>query len=226
MRHLKHPTQWERLKDILEKFEPPTSPELERKLKENTYHCRYTGKKVQSEAQLLEEFQKKRETMDIDGYDDESEDCCQSGPDKPLRRTAAESYENESDQEFIADSEENYSGSDSDVGSESSDEIERMNKNQYKRSRQRVLRRQNEKKEDDSEISSASSTEELSQKLQKLASSSSDEEKQPQSIKRRKRNKISSSSSEDEMPPKKIQQRRTRRTTRQNRYTIFLKSNL
>ena len=37
--------------------------------------------------------------------------------DKPLRRTAAEPYENESDQEFIADSEENYSGSDSDVGS-------------------------------------------------------------------------------------------------------------
>ena len=37
--------------------------------------------------------------------------------DKPLRKTAAESYENDSDQEFIADSDENNSGSDSDLGS-------------------------------------------------------------------------------------------------------------
>ena len=158
--------------------------------------------------------------------------------DKPLRKTAVESTENDSDQEFIADSDENNSGSDSDLGSgklkkrriafhstlsESSDEIERMNKNEYKRSSRRVLRRKNEKKEDESENSSASSTEELSQKLQNLASSSSEEERQSQTKKRRKRNKmtISSSSSEDEKPPKKIQQRRTRRTTRQNRYSFF-----
>ena len=89
MRHLKHPTQWERLKDILEKFEPPTSPELERKLKENTYHCRYTGKKVQSEAQLLEEFQIKREQLDIgideiEANDDDSEDIEDTESDQSL----------------------------------------------------------------------------------------------------------------------------------------------
>lgn len=37
--------------------------------------------------------------------------------DKPLRKTAAESYENDSDEEFIADSDEKNSGSDSDLGS-------------------------------------------------------------------------------------------------------------
>lgn len=38
--------------------------------------------------------------------------------DKPLRKTAAETYENDSDQEFIADSDENRSsGSESHAGS-------------------------------------------------------------------------------------------------------------
>ena len=46
-------------------IEPPSAPELEKKLKENKSRCRYTEKPVLSEAQLLRDFQIKQEQQDI-----------------------------------------------------------------------------------------------------------------------------------------------------------------
>ena len=70
-------------------IEPPTAPELEKKLKENRSRCRYTEKPVLSEAQLLKDYQIKQEQQDI-GFDeieangDESEDIEGTDSDQSL----------------------------------------------------------------------------------------------------------------------------------------------
>ncbi|CAG5087804.1 Oidioi.mRNA.OKI2018_I69.PAR.g11638.t2.cds [Oikopleura dioica] len=158
--------------------------------------------------------------------------------DKPLRKTAAEGYENDSDREFIADSSDDKdddSQSDSELGSDSSDAVERMNREEYKRSTRKVTRRGRVKKEIESEITSASSSDEITiKKKRKVMSSSSDEEAPPPvdappkpAPKRSKRKRNLSSSEEEaneqnsadssEDATKATPLRRSRRKTRQNR---------
>jgi len=92
-------------------IEPPSAPELEKKLKENRSRCRYTEKPVKSEAQLLKDFQIKQEQQDI-GFDeivangDESEDIEDTESDESLSSNEFEKIIAECQSEYETDNDE------------------------------------------------------------------------------------------------------------------------